>query len=89
MAKKIAVLVEQISEDEFTIWTNADEPTKSVNDHCALHSRNISPGWQIGIVKWLEQNGYCIHPDSDFSPGQPFLSFDDDYELRAFGAADM
>lgn len=77
MTKRIAVLVEQISEDEFVIFTNADEPTKSVNGHCALVERKVVPGWRVGIEKWLEQNGFCVHRDSDYS-GAPFPSFEDD-----------
>lgn len=84
MNKRIAVLVEQISEDEFLIWTNADEPTKSVNDHCALAERKVVPGWRLGIEKWLDQNGFSVHRDSDYS-GAPFI----DAEDYLYSTADM
>ena len=69
MAKKIAVYLEQVSEDEFVVWTNGDEPAKSVNNHCVLVQRTVRPGWRTGIAKWLADNGFSIHPDSDYTPG--------------------
>lgn len=77
-SKQIAVLVEQTGEDDFLVYTNADEPAKGVNDHCALATRKVHPDWRTGILGWLKQNGFCLHPDSDYQIGAvSYGSFDD------------
>jgi len=67
-----------VSDSEYIVWTNADEPGKSVNDHCALVQRTVRPDWRTGFAKWMADNGYSFHKDSDYQGGA-FVELDDAY----------
>lgn len=67
--KSLAVMVECVSADEFIVWTNGDDPTKSVNDHCALIQQTVRPDWRTGFAAWMKAKGYRYHKDSDYRGG--------------------